>query len=457
MSSSEHREGEAGAGSVAPLYERLPHGPHRLNHNQVIRHQRRRIHGAMVEAVAANGYEGASVRQVVGLAGVSRRSFYEMYANKLDCFLATFDVIATRGVKRIRRAYREADEALEDRLRASLQAFTEGVAANWKDARLVIVEAQTAGPAALERLRRTTATCERMLYTSFARAPQASPLAMPVVSGIVGGLHATMSRCLREGHRRQLPALSEEMLQWTLLFQTPGAPDVSVPESLQSPAANGLSANGRIRAPHGEARHRLMQHALRLALVDDYKELTAPQIAEEAGVPMDLFFELFADKDDCYLAALDALAEEFLRPAAAPELLGDDWPRALRRAIAELMDYLAARPLYAQTIAAGAFAAGARAAERNRELGYDLARMLIRGAPERAAGGLALEGVMGAIGHTIRCQAASRQIQLLPAVSDSLAYVVLAPFIGAEAAAQIVSEERPVATPARDRAALPSD
>ena len=76
---------------------------------------------------------------------------------------------------------------------------------------------------------------------------------------------------------------------------------------------------------------------------------------------------------------------ELLRPAAAPELLGEDWPRAVRRAIAELMGYLAARPLYAQTIAAGAFAAGARAAERNREIGYDLARLLIAGSARAGA------------------------------------------------------------------------
>src|ERR1039458_1685675 len=78
MSSPEGDEGGSYRGSVDPLYERLPHGPHRLDHNQVIRNQRARIQGAMVEAVAASGYEAVSVRQVVALAGVSRRSFYEL-------------------------------------------------------------------------------------------------------------------------------------------------------------------------------------------------------------------------------------------------------------------------------------------------------------------------------------------------------------------------------------------
>ena len=33
---------------IAPLYKRLPHGPHRLQRDEVVLHQRTRIHGAMV-------------------------------------------------------------------------------------------------------------------------------------------------------------------------------------------------------------------------------------------------------------------------------------------------------------------------------------------------------------------------------------------------------------------------
>ena len=54
----------------------------------------------MVEAVAADGYEATSVKQLIGLAGVSRRSFYEQFANKQECFLATFDLLAQRGSSR---------------------------------------------------------------------------------------------------------------------------------------------------------------------------------------------------------------------------------------------------------------------------------------------------------------------------------------------------------------------
>jgi AcrR family transcriptional regulator len=443
MSLAERDGSGSGTGSVDPLYERLPRGPHRLNHKQVIRHQRTRIHGAMVEAVAANGYDGASVRQVVALAGVSRRSFYEQFANKRECFLATFDLIAARGVKRIRRGYRASEGDLANRLRAAFEDFVEGIDANWKESRLVIVDAQTVGPAGLERLRRTTATCERMLFSSFARAPGSSPLAMPVVRGIVGGLQVAASSRLREGHPRQLPALAEEMLRWTLLFPTPAAERMSacVAKRMRNGSTNGHDPDDDDVSGRDD-RKRLLHHALRLALVDDYKQLSAPQIAEEANVPIEAFFELFADKDECFLAALDTLGDELLGVAADPALACGDWPRAVRRVIRELMHHLAERPLHAQTLAAGAFAAGTRATERNREIGHGLATLLLQGVPEQAQSTFAVDGVVGAIGHTIRCQVASEQIELLPVLSDYVAYVVLAPFIGADAAAEIVTEEQ---------------
>src|SRR5271169_4817733 len=84
---------------VTPLYKRLPHGPHRLQRNEVVLNQRARIHGALIEAVAHDGYQGTSVKQVIELAGVSRRSFYEQFANKEDCFLLTFDLIVNRDLQ----------------------------------------------------------------------------------------------------------------------------------------------------------------------------------------------------------------------------------------------------------------------------------------------------------------------------------------------------------------------
>jgi hypothetical protein len=105
------------------------------------------------------------------------------------------------------------------------------------------------------------------------------------------------------------------------------------------------------------------------------------------------------------------------------------------------MRFLADHPLYAQTIAQEAFGAGPQAARRNLELGHALATLLTKGAPGGSQSRLIVEGLAGAIWHTIRCHWAGSRIELLPALSDYLAYVALAPLIGAEAAAEVVSED----------------
>ena len=58
----------------------------------------------MVRAVAADGYDAVTVRLLIALAGVSRRSFYEQFAGKQECFLATFDEIAKQHIATARRA-----------------------------------------------------------------------------------------------------------------------------------------------------------------------------------------------------------------------------------------------------------------------------------------------------------------------------------------------------------------
>ncbi len=432
--------------TLSPLYERLPHGPHSLGADEVVRNQRNRMHGAMIEAVAANGYERTSVKQVVGLAGVSRRSFYEQFANKQECFLATYDVIAARGAGRVSAAYRAAGGDVQTRMHAAFGELTHAISEHRKSANLVIVEAPKVGAPALLRLRRASATFEQMLAGALEHGSPSSPLPGPVIRGIAGGLHAAMSRCVREGSAETAPQLADEMFRWTLLFQTPAAKRLA--ERLAERAHRALAqgrkppaVDARAALERGDERERLLEHALHLAVVEGYRELSAPQIADAADVPVDAFFELFAGKEECFLAALDMLGEQLIALASDPDLCSADWPYAVRRTIGELLGYLTDHPVYAQTIAEGAFAAGPEAIERNVALALGIATRLTEGAPEQARSALAVQGVAGALSHTVRCHVASGQIQLLSVLADYLTYIVLTPFLGSEQAAELVIED----------------
>src|ERR1700735_5866663 len=58
---------------------------------QVAELQRARLLTAMVQEVSERGAANVSVGHVVGRSGVSRRTFYEIFEDREDCFLAAFD------------------------------------------------------------------------------------------------------------------------------------------------------------------------------------------------------------------------------------------------------------------------------------------------------------------------------------------------------------------------------
>ena len=432
---------------IAPIYKRLPHGPHRLERNEVVLHQRARIYGAMIEAVAQHGYERTSVKQVIGLAGVSRRSFYEQFANKEECFLATFDLVVRREIKLFRKIYLAADGPLEHRVQVVFERYANSAKDDRNAAVLIVLEAPSAGPDGVTRQRRATRGVEQLLAHAFAESPGSKPLPAAIIRGIAGGLQGAASTFLRDGENDRDVDLAQEMLNWTLLFQTSAAERMNERLSarlsvrmreISSTYGPGLTG---AEAPNRDERTRLLQGILRLVTREDYRALSAPQIADEANLPVDTFCEMFSSKEDCFLQALDMIGDQLLAIVADPELVAGDWPRAVRRVLAQLMRYLADHPLQTRTLAQEAFFAGPEALERTIELSHGIATLLTEGAPAPVRASLTVDAIAGAIWHTIRCQVAAGRIQLLAALSDHLTYIVLAPFIGADAAAEIVIED----------------
>ncbi len=81
-----------------------------------------------------------------------------------------------------------------------------------------------------------------------------------------------------------------------------------------------------------------------------YARTTVSQVLEGAGVSRRTFYEQFANKDDCLLAAYDeaerrAWAQAVAAAAAVPD---GDWPRRVHVALAAVFDQLAAEPAVAR-------------------------------------------------------------------------------------------------------------
>jgi AcrR family transcriptional regulator len=137
-------------GGSAP--RELPRGPHRLRREVVEASQRERMLDAVVQAVAEKGYSSTTVADVVSRAGVSRKTFYEHFRDKEECFLAAYD----EGVEILMAQIRAAGEGasnFQEKMRARVGAYLTLLVEEPAFARAYLIEVFAAGEAALERRR----------------------------------------------------------------------------------------------------------------------------------------------------------------------------------------------------------------------------------------------------------------------------------------------------------------
>ena len=93
------------ASSEDPRLLRLRPGRNGLGHEQVVEIQRARIVAALVELIAERGVSGATIARIVSGSGVSRRTFYEIFKDREDCFLAAFEQAVERAARYVREVY----------------------------------------------------------------------------------------------------------------------------------------------------------------------------------------------------------------------------------------------------------------------------------------------------------------------------------------------------------------
>jgi AcrR family transcriptional regulator len=191
----------------------LPRGRHGLSRDQVTESQRARIIQAMVEAVAERGYQETRVVDVVEGAGVSRATFYDLFDDIEDCFLATYDHVSARLFESASEGFNEDPDApWPDRVRAAMAAFLD-LLAEWPEgARLAIVEVLAAGPKALARRDAVLRQFTEFVDAGRNQATQELPGITAVA--IVGGVQELLYSEVLHGATSHLPARLPDIVYW---------------------------------------------------------------------------------------------------------------------------------------------------------------------------------------------------------------------------------------------------
>jgi AcrR family transcriptional regulator len=200
---------------------RLPRGPHRLAREQVLASQRGRMLDAIAEAVAAKGYAATTVGDVVGRAGVSRKTFYEHFDDKEECFLAAWEA----GVQILTDAIVGSQDQTADpieRMRQGLRAYLETLASEPAFARSFLIEVVAAGPRAGARRAEVHAGFADLLQSLHEQARrdlQTLPeVPAPLFRAAVGAINELVSDHVREGRTADLPELEDAILYLELVL-----------------------------------------------------------------------------------------------------------------------------------------------------------------------------------------------------------------------------------------------
>lgn len=176
-------------------------------------HKRRRIMDAVAELTAEQGYEATKIADIVRRAGVARKTLYDNFDGKEEVFLATFDAAAADLVARVEAACGAADDDWGQRVEAALRAFLGFVAEQPALAKMCMVEALSATPAAGKR---RDETMQKMVDIFRDAAPRNSGLPDTIEETLVGGVAWIVYQLVRRGETERsldlLPELSEFVL-----------------------------------------------------------------------------------------------------------------------------------------------------------------------------------------------------------------------------------------------------
>lgn len=202
------------AEAYPPELARLPPGRHGLPREFVTRNQRERLIAGLAAAVAEHGYSGTTVARITRHAAVSRRTFYEHFSSKDECFVVAYEAVTGELRERLQGAFEEADDwpyAIKEVIRAAL----EFLAADPRLARLCMVEALVAGPVVVERY--DAAIRSFVAYFERGRPPEVLARLSPTTEeALAGGMVLLISRRIIAGRTEELEELLPDLVEFTL-------------------------------------------------------------------------------------------------------------------------------------------------------------------------------------------------------------------------------------------------
>jgi AcrR family transcriptional regulator/DNA-binding MarR family transcriptional regulator len=169
-----------------------------------------------------------------------------------------------------------------------------------------------------------------------------------------------------------------------------------------------------------------------------YARMTVAQVISRARVSRKTFYDVFTDREDCFLAAFEqalAQARSLAQDAYASE---SNWRDGIRASLARLLVFMDEEPGLAKLCIVEALGAGERVLERRAKVLDEIAVVIDRGRlasnATREPPDVTAEGVVGAIFAVLHTRVLETGGEPLTTLLGPLMSMIVLPYLGARAA-----------------------
>jgi AcrR family transcriptional regulator len=166
-----------------------------LSREVLAEHQRERVISLAIPVFAKRGYRGTSVDDLLAAGKVGVTNFYSLFEGKEDCFLATFDSIVAGAREQLAAAI-DGEEGWAEKTVIGLRQLLSSILADPHAARVVLIEAQAAGPESMARYEAILDAATAWLCRGRRTHPEARSLPAKFEHSAIAGLAYYLQQCL---------------------------------------------------------------------------------------------------------------------------------------------------------------------------------------------------------------------------------------------------------------------
>lgn len=189
----------------------LPRGRHGLPRELIVENQRSRLISGMIETVAEQGYGKATIANVIAAAKVSRKTFYESFANREDCYRAAYEASFDFLRKRV-EAGSAADE-WPDSVRSGLASLLEGLGDHPDLAAFFLISPASVGDEIAGRHHAAIGELVEVLLAKAPVPPGQDAVAETRADAFAGGLSRLATMKVNSGEAEDLPTLLPDLVE----------------------------------------------------------------------------------------------------------------------------------------------------------------------------------------------------------------------------------------------------